>query len=413
MKAVGVIVEYNPFHNGHRYHLDETKKKTNADCTIAVMSGNFLQRGEPALVSKWVRTKMALEAGVDIVIELPYAFATQKAQNFANGAISLLDAILCEEVCFGSENGTINDFESTVDFMKDNQQSYDHTTRKYLKEGYSYPKAASLAYSSLSNHNTYVDLSKPNNILGYHYVKAIHDQKSSIKAETIMRTSAGYHDETISHESIASATSIRKTLFSTEKKIEDIIDYLPPSTAKWLTSYYEENQLYHRWEEYFTLLKYKLLTTPPSELAKIYEAEEGIENRLLAFITEAASFQDFMEKIKTKRYTWTRLQRLCVHILTNTTKEQLKPINENPVATYIRLLGMSQKGQAYLNHVKKDVKLPILSKGSGISDELFTLDLKAAQTYLAIFPEPHRTKLLRQEYSIPPIRYHEEQRIYL
>ncbi|MEH7386831.1 nucleotidyltransferase [Bacillus sp. JJ1521] len=413
MKAVGVIVEYNPFHNGHKYHLDETKRKTNADCTIAVMSGNFLQRGEPALVSKWVRTRMALEAGVDIVIELPYAFATQKAQNFANGAISLLSTLHCEVVCFGSENGTIDDFLSTVEFLKNNQLTYDQTTRQYLKEGYSYPKATSLAYSSLSNHDTYVDLSKPNNILGYHYVKAIHDQNSTIKAETITRTSAGYHDETFSHESIASATSIRKTLFSAEKNIEEIKNYLPPSTSKWLSSYLDENQLFHRWEDYFTLLKYKLLTSTPFELANIYEAEEGIENRLLTYISEATSFQDFMEKIKTKRYTWTRLQRLCVHILTNTTKEQLKPINENPVATYIRLLGMSQKGQNYLNHVKKDIELPILSKATGFSDELFTLDWKAAQTYLAVFPEPLRSKLLRQEYATPPIRFNEEQQVYL
>ncbi|MFS0823724.1 nucleotidyltransferase [Bacillus sp. 1P02SD] len=413
MKAVGVIVEYNPFHNGHKYHLDETKRKTNPDCMIAVMSGNFLQRGEPALVSKWARTKMALEAGIDIVIELPYAFATQKAETFANGAISLLSALHCDEVCFGSENGTIDDFTSTVSFMKRNQQVYDHTTRQYLKEGYSYPKSASLAYSSLTNHDTYVDLSKPNNILGYHYVKAIHDQNSSLKAETIMRSSAGYHDESFSHESIASATSIRKSLFSAEKNIKEIQNYLPLSTTKWLSAYFEEYKLFHRWEEYFTLLKYKLLTSTPSELANIYEAEEGIENRLLAFISESTSFQDFMEKIKTKRYTWTRLQRLCVHILTNTTKEQLKKINENPVATYIRLLGMSQKGQSFLNHVKKDVELPILSKATGFSDDLFTLDQKAAQTYLAIFPEPLRTQLLRQDYAKPPIRFNEEQQIYL
>ncbi|RFB19171.1 nucleotidyltransferase [Bacillus sp. HNG] len=413
MKAVGVIVEYNPFHNGHKYHLDETKRKTNPDCTIAVMSGNFLQRGEPALVSKWARTKMALEAGIDIVIELPYAFATQKAENFANGAISLLNALHCEEVCFGSENGTIDDFQATVNFMKSNQHSYDHTTRQYLKEGYSYPKAASLAYSSLTNHDTYVDLSKPNNILGYHYVKAIQDQNSSLKAETIMRTSAGYHDETFSHETIASATSIRKTLFSAKKNIEEIQNYLPVSTTKWLSAYFEEYQLFHRWEDYFTLLKYKLLTSTPSELATIYEAEEGIENRLLTYISESTSFKDFMEKIKTKRYTWTRLQRLCVHILTNTTKEQLKKINENPVATYIRLLGMSQKGQSFLNYVKKDVELPILSKATGFSDDLFTLDQKAAQTYVAIFPEPLRTQLLRQEYAKPPIRFNEEQQEYL
>lgn len=413
MKAVGVIVEYNPFHNGHKYHLEETKRKTNADCIIAVMSGNFLQRGEPALVSKWTRTKMALEAGVDIVIELPYAFATQKAQNFANGSISLLNALLCDEVCFGSENGTIEDFENTVDFMKKNQQTYDHTIEQFMKEGYSFPKAASLTYTSLSNHETYVDLSKPNNILGYHYVKAIHDQKSSVKAQTILRTSAGYHDETFSHESIASATSIRKTLFSAEKNMDEIENYLPPTSAKWLSTYYHENQLFHRWEEYFTLLKYKLLTSTPAELANIYEAEEGIENRLLAHISEATSFQNFMEKIKTKRYTWTRLQRLCVHILTNTTKEQLKRSKENPIATYIRLLGMSQKGQNYLNSVKKDVELPIISKVAGFSDELFTLDWKATNTYLAIFPEPLRSSLLRQEYATPPIRYNEEKKIHL
>ncbi|MCS0543101.1 nucleotidyltransferase family protein, partial [Aeromonas veronii] len=154
-------------------------------------------------------------------------------------------------------------------------------------------------------------------------------------------------------------------------------------------------------------------TSTPAELANIYEAEEGIENRLLDHISEATSFLDFMEKIKTKRYTWTRLQRLCVHILTNTTKEMLKPINERPLATYIRLLGMSQKGQNYLNLVKKEVELPIVSKMSGFSDELFTLDVKATQTYLAIFPEPLRSSLLQQEYATPPIRYDEQHQKYL
>ncbi|WP_449539905.1 nucleotidyltransferase [Ferdinandcohnia sp. Marseille-Q9671] len=413
MKAVGVIVEYNPFHNGHKFHLEETKKKTKADCTIAVMSGNFLQRGEPALVSKWTRTKMALEAGVDLVIELPYGFATQKAEIFASGAISILTALQCNEICFGSENGTIEDFESTVHFMKDNQQAYDKHIELYIKQGYSYPKAASLAYSSLSGTDTYLDLSKPNNILGYHYVKATLDQKSPIKASTIKRMSADYHDETFTHESIASATSIRKTLFSTEKNMDEIKNYLPATTIKWLLAYYKDHKLFHRWEEYFSLLKYKLLTTTPSELANIYEVEEGIENRLLANISESLSFQDFMENIKTKRYTWTRLQRLCSHILTNTTKEQLKPIYDHPNASYIRLLGMSKKGQNYLNFVKKEVEIPIISKGTGYTDLLYSLDWKATQTYLAIYPEPLRSTLLRQEYTTPPIRYDEEENTYL
>lgn len=413
MKAVGVIVEYNPFHNGHYFHLNETKKETNADCVVAVMSGNFLQRGEPALVSKWTRTKMALEAGVDIVIELPYAFATQKAETFANGSISLLNALHCSEVCFGSENGTISDFERTVSFMKDNQNSYDQLLGEAVKKGYSYPKAASLTYSSLSSNDTYLDLSKPNNILGFHYVKAIHDQNSHVKATTIKRTSADYHDESFTHNSIASATSIRKALFSGNKEINEIANYIPASTLYWLKSYYNEYQLFHQWENYFTLLKYKLLTSTPKELSMIYEVEEGIENRLLSYIKEATTFYEFMEQIKTKRYTWTRLQRICLRILTNTTKEQLYPVLVKAEATYIRLLGMSLNGQTYLNSIKKDVELPIISKVSAYKDEILSLDIKATQTYLSIFPEPLRSKLLKQEYSTPPIRFDEKEHKYL
>ncbi|MFT4416107.1 nucleotidyltransferase [Fredinandcohnia humi] len=413
MKAVGVIVEYNPFHNGHQYHLNETKLKTNAECVIAVMSGNFLQRGEPALVSKWTRTKMALEAGIDIVVELPYAFATQKAETFANGSISLLNALYCEEVCFGSENGTIDDFKNTVSFMEKRQEEYDQYLSQAIKQGYSYPKASSLAYSSLSGTDTYLDLSKPNNILGFHYVKAIHNQKRDMKASTIKRTSADYHDESFTHETIASATSIRKALFSKEIDLTNIENYIPKTTLKWLSSYYNEHQMFHQWEEYFTLLKYKLLTSTPAELEQIYEAEEGIENRLLAHITEATTFHEFMEQIKTKRYTWTRLQRLCLHILTNTTKSALKPLLEKQTTTYIRLLGMSKKGQRYLNTIKKDVQLPIISKVTAYENDLLELDIKATQTYLSIFPEPLRSTLLRQEYSTPPIRFDEVSKMYL
>ncbi|MCH1623896.1 nucleotidyltransferase [Fredinandcohnia quinoae] len=413
MKSVGVIVEYNPFHNGHKYHIDETRKKTNADCVVAIMSGNFLQRGEPALVSKWSRTKMALEAGIDIVIELPYAFATQKAETFANGAISLLNALHCDEVCFGSEHGTINEFIMTVDFMKKHQETFDKYLKEAIKEGNSYPKAASLAYLSLSNDEKYLDLSKPNNILGYHYVKAIIEQKSKLIATTIKRTSAEYHDEVFTHTSIASATSIRKALFSTKGNLDEIKNFLPETTLSLLTAYYDEYKQFHQWEDYFGLFKYRLLTSNPAELALIYEVEEGIENRLLSTIKVSTSFKDFIERIKTKRYTWTRLQRLCLHVLTHTTKNEMLNIKENKSASYIRLLGMSQKGQKYLNLIKKKVDLPIISKLSAHKDDLLHLDSKATQAYLSIFPEPLRSKLLHDEYSTPPIRYNEKNNFFI
>src|SRR4051812_18291343 len=172
MKAVGIIVEYNPFHHGHAYHIKKAKETTGADLVIAAMSGNFLQRGEPALVSKWTRTEMALNGGVDLVFELPYSFAVQKADTFAKGAVSMLIAAGCDSICFGSESGNIEDFYHTYHFLKKHQLQYNHAIRQYMDQGNSYPKALSLAFQSLESTENIIDLSMPNNILGFQYVKA-------------------------------------------------------------------------------------------------------------------------------------------------------------------------------------------------------------------------------------------------
>lgn len=413
MKSVGVVVEYNPFHNGHLYHIEQTRKQTNADCIVAVMSGNFLQRGEPALLSKWYRTRMALQGGADIVIELPYAFATQKAETFANGSISILDAIGCKEMCFGSEHGSISDFNKTVTYMKVNEKDFNAKIKHAVKQGYSYPKAASLAYYELEGQETFLDLSKPNNILGYHYVKAIADQHSLMKPTTIQRTGAGYHDVELPPENIASATSIRKAIFEEEASIDKIKPFVPATTIQELQTYLSTFHLLHSWDDYFSLLKYKLMTLSTNELNNLYEIEEGLENRLVSNITDTDTFEGFMKKIKTKRYTWTRLQRACCHILTHTTKEQMSIIKEKPKATYLRLLGMSGAGQQYLQRVKKELPLPIVANLSSYTDSLIELDKKAANTYAMAFPEPIRSKFLKLEYSTPPIRYNEEKQEFI
>ena len=237
MKAVGVIVEYNPFHNGHAYHLQAAKESAKADVVIAVMSGNFLQRGEPALVSKWYRTKMALLNGVDIVLELPYQFATQKAETFANGAVSILDAIGCHSLCFGSESGDIHSFFQTVDFLDSHKEIFDENIKKNIKTGVSFPKALSLSFQSLSSTETLVSLDKPNNILGFHYLKALKHQKSSIVPLTVKRKNADYHDEHFATETIASATSIRKALFASNENNSAIEQYVPDATSRLLKEY--------------------------------------------------------------------------------------------------------------------------------------------------------------------------------
>jgi predicted nucleotidyltransferase len=404
MQATGIIVEYNPFHNGHLYHLHETQKLTRADIVIAVMSGNFLQRGEPALLPKIERTKMALAAGVDLVVELPYAFSTQQADVFANGAISLLQALGAQDLCFGSESGNIQDFYTLLDKKKAHHHDLQHMIKTKMKEGISYPAALSFALAELSTEG--VNVSLPNNILGMHYIEAIKDQHSAIIPRTIRRHGSNYHDETF-EKNIASATSVRKTLLANNLSLKSVKQVLPCTTTDILEAYIASHGLIHHWEHYFPLLKYALLTKTKQELASIYEAEEGLENRLFAYIAQATSFSNFMEAIKTKRYTWTRLQRLCLHILTNTTKEQMSCAHLEKTVPYIRILGMNQQGQRYLSLMKKKIEVPLLANAKGFSHPLIELDKKASAVYTSILPEPIRSTMLKHELTLHPIRYNE------
>lgn len=411
MKAVGIIVEYNPFHNGHYYHIQESKKVTGADAVVAVMSGNFLQRGEPALVSKWARTKMALEGGADLVIELPYVFATQKAEVFSYGAVSLLHALNVDSMCFGSESGDIHSFHNTLQIMTEKKDEFDNLIQHGLKKGKSYPKAASDTFLSLHKTAATVDLSQPNNILGFHYIETINKLKSNIRPFTIKRTKANYHDQDVKDQNIASATSIRNTLFSEHNTLNGIQNVIPNTTYSQLLTYKDNFGMFHQWEDYFSLFKYRLLSMTTEELKNVYEVEEGLENRLLRFISNATTFQEFMKKIKTKRYTWTRLQRLCVHILTNTSKTMMKTNQDHP--TYIRLLGTTLKGQEYLNKIKKNIPIPLVSKVSSFTNEQISLDITAAKVYAACLKEPYQSQMIRSEFATPPIRYDQNNHIFL
>lgn len=401
MNAVGVIVEYNPFHNGHAFHLDESKKLANADAVIAVMSGNFLQRGEPALVSKWKRTEMALMAGADIVFELPYAFATQQANSFASGAVSILQAAGCDALCFGSESGDIQSFKRTLSFLETNNDKYQSQIKHYIEQGNSYPKASALAFHDLSPNEDLLDLSKPNNILGYQYVKAVTMQKATIKPLTVSRKSANYHDPHFASSTIASATSIRKALFSAETDMDTVKQYMPETSYQALLDYKKSFGLLHDWENYWPFLKYRILQSSQEELKNIYEVEEGLENRLAAAALVTNSFSSFMEKIKTKRYTWTRLQRACVHILTNTTKEEMSKATEK--AAYLRLLGMTTTGRQYLNSHKSQFGLPLISKLPAYKHPHLTLDIRASRIYAMGGSGTSQQLLLEMEYKQPPL----------
>lgn len=405
MKAVGVVVEYNPFHNGHAYHAAKSRELARADVVIAVMSGPFLQRGEPALVPKQIRAKMALQAGVDIVIELPYAFAVQKADLFAKGAVALLAAIGCESICFGSENGDIKSFVQTASFLEDKQDMIEQYVKKHIRSGASYPKAFSLAFLDIAkgDNQELLDWSKPNNSLGLHYVRAIHSLKANLVPLTIGRKQADYHDPELpgGTNTIASATSIRTALLKSGD-FSELASFVPKTTITELKEYLNMNKSFHSWENYWPLLQYRLLSSSPTELATLYDVHEGIENRLIQAAKRSQSFHDFLSNVKTKRYTWTRLQRMCVHILMSTLQTDLDRLVEN-TPHYLRLLGMTEKGQFYLKKHKSSFTLPLVSKLSSCTESGIADDIKASNLYALGLTGQAQLELLKKDFTEPPI----------
>ncbi|WP_332689995.1 nucleotidyltransferase [Halalkalibacter lacteus] len=404
MKAVGIVVEYNPFHNGHHFQVKKARQLTNADVVIAIMSASFLQRGEPAIVSKWYRTQMALACGVDLVIELPYIYSTQKAESFANGAISLLAEMDVDFINFGSESGKVQDFEYLLTFMNKNKRTFDQLVKENMKLGYSYPRATSVAFTQLNPDSDTLSLTQPNNILGFHYMKAIQEQGHSIHATTTLRRQAHYHDQEISEGSIASATSIRQAI--QEDRIPEIKHVMPEESFQLLISYKQSYNLLHTWEDYYDLLQYKVLSTPVNHLRMIYECEEGLEYRVQDVTKRATSFSDWMQQLKTKRYTWTRLQRLATHILTNTTKLEMKEALTQQTPEYIRLLGMNMTGQAYLNHSKKHRRIPLITKPAKAKGITAFLEERATNIYLAPLSSEIRRKEMSEQFSRRPIIKH-------
>lgn len=394
VKACGLIVEYNPFHNGHLYHVKAAKEKSKANCMIAVMSGSFLQRGEPAIIDKFHRAKAALSAGVDIVIELPYPYAVQSSRLFAKGAVHSLHEIGVENICFGSESGNITPFLTSYNTLQEKQDIYNTTIRKHLKSGLSYPQASSLAHKKIGLTDDQLDLSKPNNILGFSYVQTILDNKLSIEPLTIKRIKSDFHEQQIS-DVITSATSIRHALleFGLNQTVKET---MPSSTLSQLQNYERVAKTLHDWEKYFPFIHYRVSMMTIEELAMIQGMDEGLEYRMKQTAKGAVSFQQWMDLLKTKRYTWTRLQRTFVHLLTNTKKTDIQMIEKLSSVPYVRLLGLTKTGQSYLNTRKKDMNIPIISKISRDMPDVLAMEEKASDAYYSIL-SPTARNLLRQQ----------------
>ncbi|GAA0460486.1 nucleotidyltransferase [Alkalibacillus silvisoli] len=402
MRSCGLIVEYNPFHNGHYYHQEASRQKTNANVTVAVMSGSFLQRGEPAIIDKFARAKAALNHDVDVVLELPFIYAAQYADLFAHGAIAILNALEVDYICFGSESGDIQAFNDHYTHFKENEEQFQSILQSNLQKGLSFPQSSTNAYEAIGLRSKGLDLGQPNNILGFSYVKAIRSLHSHIQPETIQRTKSGYHDSTIEHN-IASATSIRKELNEFGELTDQAIQALPKETVQQLLAYQKTSEVWHDWELYFPYLQLLVQTKSKDELRAIHGMVEGLEYKLKQTVNKVTSFQEWMNALKTKRYTWTRLQRMFVHVLTNTTKDEVNTFSNLSTPPYIRLLGMNERGRLFLNKKKNQIDVPIISNIQQSPNQLLKIEERAMDAYYAPLSAEKKIELRKQELTGPII----------
>ncbi|NDI33434.1 nucleotidyltransferase [Chengkuizengella sediminis] len=408
MKTVGIIVEYNPLHNGHVYHFEQSKKISNADAVVAVMSGNFLQRGEPSIVNKWARTEMALHMGADLVIELPVVYSSQPAEWFAFGAVSALDATgIVDHLCFGSESGELETLQILAKELKEEPVRFGTEVKQQLKKGMNYPAAYTSAIQKILPFETseHMDLSQPNNTLGLHYLIAIERLNSSISPLTITRQKAGYHQQEVTDQQIASATAIRKLIF--EKQNQSYFSqYMPNYTYEVLQREFQSGRGPIYWESLKDQLLYKLLSITPNECSHFFEVTEGLENRLkqtLPELTDSSfSVTKLLELLKTKRYTRTKLQRTLLRILLNHYKTDITIDKLKKGTPYLRVLGFSIKGQHLLKKMKKTAKVPIITKVNKNHTSLLEMDIRATSIYSLSYHNPSAKEMF-QDYYQPPV----------
>ena len=337
--VVGLIVEYNPFHNGHLHHIQEIDRLFEDNIKIAVMSGDFVQRGEPSLINKFEKTKIALSQGIDIVIELPAFYSTQSAEIFAKGSVNILNQLSCNHIVFGSESNDLDKLKkiATISLTKE----FELSLKEFLAEGFSYPTAFSKA---LFNEKL-----GSNDILALEYLKAIKTINSKIEACCIKREKTGYYDD--EKDNFASATYIRKVLLDTNEKKENKLNTIKNLVPEFSYKILEENFGFFSYlSDFYDLIKYNIIKNY-SELKNIQDLEIGLENRLYKYAIENLSFEDFFNEILTKRITISRLQRILLHSLFNLTENITEKVKNK--VPFVKILGFSTKGQEYLKYLKK------------------------------------------------------------
>ena len=402
----GIIAEYNPFHNGHIAHLEKTKEQTNADYTIVAMSGNFVQRGAPAVVDKYVRTKMALEGGADLVLEIPTCYSTSSAEYFASAGVALLDKIgVVDYLSFGSESGDIEILNHIASILLEEPPEFSEYMQRYLREGYTYPLARNNAL--IQYENSLFDatrvLESPNNILAIEYIKAILRRESSITPFTIKRQGSNYHDRYMADSATsASAQAIREGILAGT----DFSAAMPENAYMDLFDEIEAGNIMDL-DDFSSMLYYKLLQEKNIGYTSYFDVSSTLSDRIANKLSTFTSFKNFIEEVKSRDRTYTRISRCLMHILLDITERDLESYKLIDFIPYARVLGFRKQAEPLLSEIKCRSKIPLITKVADASGilysepwKMFRNEIKANEIYYSARAIKTCTPA-KNEYSTP------------
>ena len=402
--VLGIVAEYNPLHNGHVYHIQNAKERAKAEYVVLIMTGNFTQRGNTSIVDKWEKTRMALKNGVDLVIELPTIYSISSAENFADGAIKILNELrFISHISFGMEEEDITLINNIASVMTNEPKEYKNYLKEALKEGDSYPKAREKALLKYLNDSKYENvLNGSNNILAIEYLKALKRQKSNIIPIGIKREKVFYNSNKIIDE-FASSTGIRNLLLS--KQIEEVIKVVPVSTFNILYENIKDGTFTFDLKDLSKPIIYKFRNMTKQEIRELPDVSEGLENLIKESVEKTNNLVELINLIKNKRYTQTRIQRILLYGLLGITKKDMEMSKKT--APYIRVLGCNRQGKRLLSEIDRDKLITSVkdyeNKNKNKSKNLkrmLEIDKNATNMYTIAFKENSKCNL---DYTKPLI----------
>jgi len=389
LKVAAIISEYNPLHNGHIYHINRTKKETGAEAVISIMSGNFVQRGIPALIDKWKRTDFALENGIDLVIELPSLYSLSSAEFFAYGAVSLIQSLgVVDTLSFGSECGDVDLLFTIARILVEEPQEFKDNIKYYLREGLPFAVARSNALIDYMKNNKVVDdlealkdtLNSSNNILGIEYCKSLINLNSSIKPFSIQRQGGSYNSDTLNNV-FSSATSIRKYI-GEQKSIAGLETQLSSYVFNKIEALIKNDYSFVFEDSIIPYIKYKSFTSK-GNLEKLPDVSEGIHNKIYKALQGSNNYRDTVEQIKSKRYTYTRINRILCQYFIGFEDYNTEVLRKSP-CPYARVLGFNKRGAEVLKQIKDNSIIPHFTKLPKEADDVLKLELQSTRAYSLI-----------------------------